>query len=75
MIEPLKRLRIVLLKRVAQAIGESRLAACQSTALLNHGGPCTHGSTLRLQWFKSFWMTHYQIQCEFGIGRIIFGPA
>lgn len=36
MIEPLQRLRIVLLECVAQAIGESRLVVCQSTALLNH---------------------------------------
>ena len=33
-IEPLKRLQIVLLKRVAQAIGKSRLVVCQSTARL-----------------------------------------
>jgi len=52
MIEPLQRLRIVLLKRVTQAIGESRLVVCQGTALINHRGQCAYRNTLRLEWLN-----------------------
>src|ERR1019366_3166055 len=75
LVEPFQRLRIVLLERVGQAVGQAGLVVDQFASALRQANQRTHGDALRLERRKSLWVTHQKIQSQFGIGGIVLGPA
>ena len=73
--KPVEDLWVILLERIGQTIGETRLVAHQLAAVLGQTEENAHAFALHLKRGEALRVADQQIQGEFGIGRIVLGAA
>src|SRR5262245_32406101 len=74
-LEPVQRLREVLLERAAQPVGDAGLVADEIAPLLDQSGQGSHGRTLRLERLQLLAVAYQQLERDLGIGRVVLGAA
>jgi len=73
--KPLQNLWKVVFKRTGQAVGQTDFVADQATAMLDELRQGAHGGALGVEWGELVAMFQEDVDQEFGIGGVIFGPA
>jgi hypothetical protein len=74
-IEPFQRLRVILLERVAQPVGQPGLVANQLPAPLSRAHQRPHRGALWPQGAEPLWMVQQEVEPEFRIARIVLGAT
>jgi hypothetical protein len=73
--KPLQNLWKGVFERTGQAVGQTDFVADQATAMLDELRQGAHGGALGVEWGELVAMFQEDVNQEFGIGGVIFGPA
>jgi hypothetical protein len=73
--KPLQDLRKGVCEGTGQAVGQTDCVAAQAPAGLDELRQGAHGGALRAEWGERVAVCEEDVDLEFGIGGIIFGPA
>src|SRR5215475_2932163 len=74
-LEPVQRLREVVLERAAQAVGDAGLVANEIAPLLDQRGQGSHWRALRFKRLQLLWVAYQQLERDLGIAGVILGAA
>jgi hypothetical protein len=74
-LEPLEHLREIILQGTREAVGEPDFVVDHAAAVFDELVERAHRGALWLEWLERVAMGEEQLELEFGVGGVVFGPA